>query len=110
MSLRLQADVQSGRFEARRVVDGRLYGRRSPWDETMLVHPCGEWIGEGSVVAAGSVEVVRGVDESGRWWRLAGGPGVPGVEGVESLLCGSESGLVAVEAAGELPVDSELLL
>lgn len=42
-------------------------GRRLPWDEIMVVDPCGEWFGEGSVVAAGVVEVAGGVDESGGW-------------------------------------------
>ena len=44
----------------------RLHGgRRRPWGEVVLVDPRGEGFGEGSVVAAGVVEVVGGVDEGG---------------------------------------------
>jgi hypothetical protein len=75
-----------------------------------LVDPGGEWFGEGSVVAVGVVEVLGGVDEGGWWWGVSGGPGVPGVEGVEALFGCGESVGVAVEAAGELLVDLEVLL
>ena len=93
------------------MVAGRLDGRRgSRWGEVVFVNPRGEWFREGSVVAAGVVEVVGGVDEVGGWWGVSGGPGVPGVEGVEVLLGGGESVGVAVEAAGELLVDLAVLL
>jgi hypothetical protein len=63
-----------------------------------------------SLVTAGVVEVVGCVDEGGGWWGVSGGPGVPGVEGVEVLFGGGEPVGVAVEAAGELLVDLEVLL
>ena len=69
------------------VVQRRLGGgRRWPWGEVVLVDPGGEKFGEGSMVAAGVVEVLGGVDEGGGWWGVPGGPGVPGVEGVEALF------------------------
>ena len=85
-------------------------GCRWSWGEVALVDPCGEWFGEGSLVAAGVMEVVGGVDELGGWWGVSGGPGVPGVEGVEALFGGGEPVLIAAEAAGELLVDLEVLL
>jgi len=75
-----------------------------------LVDPGGEWFGEGSVMAAGVVEVTSGVDEGGGWWGVPGGPCVPGVESVETLFGGGEPVLIAAEAAGELLVDLEVLL
>ena len=75
-----------------------------------MVDPGGEWFGEGSVVVAGVVEVVGCVDEGGWWWGVPGSPGVPGVECVDALFGDCESVGVAVEAAGELPVDLAVLL
>lgn len=75
-----------------------------------MVDPGGKGFGEDSVMAAGVVEALGGVDECGGWWGVPGGPGVPGVDGVEPLLGGGESVGVAVEAAGELLVDLAVLL
>ncbi len=72
--------------------------------------PGGEGFGEGSVVAAGVVEVVGGVDEGGGWCRVSGRPGVPDVEGVELLFGVGEPILVSAEAARELLVDLAVLL
>jgi hypothetical protein len=107
----LHADLESRLFRSWLVVQGRLYGRRRTlWGEVVLPDPGGEWLGEGSLVTAGVVEAVGCVDEGGGWWGVSGGPGVPGVEGVEALFGGSEPVGVSVEAAGELPVDLEVLL
>lgn len=108
---RLHADVESGWFGAWLVVHHRL-GRehRSRWGEVVLVDPGGEGFGEGSVVAAGVVEVLGGVDEGGGWWGVPGRPGVPGVESVEALFDDRDSVGVAVEAAGESLVDLAVLL
>ena len=107
----LHADLESRWFRSWLVVQGRLYGRRrSLWGEVVLPDPGGEWLGEGSLVTAGAVEVLGCVDEGGGWWGVSGGPGVPGVEGIHVLFGGGEPVGVAVEAAGELLVDLEVLL
>lgn len=91
------------------MVHRRLHGWCSLWGEVVVVDPCGEWFGEEPVVTAAVVEVVGGVDELGGWWGVSDGPGVPGVESVEALSGSGESTLASVEAAGELPVDLEVL-
>lgn len=111
ITVALHADLESGWFGSWLVVHGRLHSWGwSLRGEVVLVDPCREWFGEGSVVTAGVVEVVGGVDECGRWCGVPGGPGVPVVESVESLLRGGEAVLIAVEAASELPVDLEVLI
>ncbi len=94
-----------------RMLGGRTLGRGGVlWGEVVLVDPVGEWFGEESVVAAGVVEVVGGVDEGGGAWGVSVGPVGPGVEGVEAVLDVEEPVVVAVELSGELSVDGEVLL